>query len=65
MAKWSKVDKGGEPYQNVYRVDNLHSMEEIYISADSREEAVEKLGWSVGDCLVTLVYVNKKRGQDV
>jgi len=65
MAKWAKVDKGGEPYQNVYQVSNLHSMEEIYISADSREEAAEKLGWNVKNCLVTLVYVNKKRGQDV
>ena len=60
MAKWSKVDKDGEPYQNVYRVNNLYSMEEIYISADSKEEAAGKLGWSVGDCLVTMVYVNRE-----
>ena len=65
MAKWSKVDKDGEPYQNVYRVNNLYSMEEIYISANNKEEAVEKLGWNAEDCLVTLVYVNNKRGQDV
>ena len=62
MAKWAKVDKDGEPYQNVYRVNNLYSMEEIYISANSKEEAVEKLGWNVDDCLVTLVYVNRGEG---
>ena len=60
MAKWAKVNKGGEPYQNVYQVSNLRSMEEIYISAHDKEEAVEKLGWNVEDCLVTLVYVNRK-----
>ena len=62
MAKWPKVDKDGEPYQNVYRVNNLYSMEEIYISANSKEEAAVKLGWNVDDCLVTLVYVNRGEG---
>ena len=62
MAEWSKVDKDGKPYQNVYRVNNLYSMEEIYISADNKEEAMEKLGWSVEDCLVILVYVNREGG---
>jgi len=62
MAEWSEVDKDGKPYRNVYRVNNLYSMEEIYISANSKEEAVEKLGWNVEDCLVTLVYVNRGGG---